>query len=290
MKSKGIAAVFVLVAVAVASAADEFFRDFRTGDFDDASFRMAGPEAGRFVEPGPDGLRIKFLDGENHEPTGISLRFAVKGDFEITTAYDIQALEPPATGYGVGAGLYVETDSPTKEGITLERFVLPAVGEVFASTRASMKDGARTYASRRFPARATRSGQLRLSRRGSRITASVAEGSGAAFRKLRTVEVAPDDLSYVRLAGDTGGATSRLDARFKELRIKTDGLSAEPPDDPPTEQAKVGDPPPATKIAGPPAAEDPPEPPPTRPGSWVVLAVGLAAIIAVGLIAYFRRR
>ena len=289
MKSKGIA-VLVVGLIAVASAAsgavDEFFRDFRTQVFDDSSFERAGSGADQFVESGPDGLRIKFLDGANHEPTGVSLRFHVRGDFEITAGYAIQTLDPPTAGYGVGVGLYVETDSPTKEGITLERFVVPKAGEVFASTRASVKKGVRTYASRRFPARATRSGQLRLSRRGARVTASVAEGDETAFRKLQTVQVAPGDLFYVRLAGDTGGSTSRLDATFKDLRIKTGDLGAEPPDEP----AVVAGPPPAIEVAGPPPVENPPEAPPTRPLSWVVLAAAVAAIIAVGLIAYFRRR
>lgn len=273
-----------LIWVAAVPAADEFYRDFRTRDFDAVSFQMAGPDADSFVESTPEGLRIKFLDGENHEPTGISLRFNVSGDFEITTAYTIKLLDPPATGYGVGVGLYIETDSPTKEGITLERFVVPKAAEVFASTRASMKDGARTYTSQRFPAQSIRAGQLRLSRRGARITAYVTEGDATTFRRLQTVKVGAGELFYVRLAGDTGGSKSRLDATFLDLRIKTGDLPDEPPVILPAEPTKTLEP-----ARVPPPIEPMPE---ARPGPWIlwVLGVGLVVLIALGLVAYWRRR
>lgn len=219
----------ISLVLATPACAEEFSRDFRSKDFDNQSFRLLGPSAEQFIEATSSGLRIKFLDGANHEPTGIATNFPLRGDFEITAAYEIKTAEVPKIGYGVGIGLYIETDSPTREGLTLERFVMPDASEIFASTRATMKDGERIYYSDRFPAPASGSGTFRLTRRGPTLTASASKAGSTSFRELRVVEVGTGDVTVLRLAGDTGGSNRRVDASFLDLRVKADGFTRTTP-------------------------------------------------------------
>ena len=100
--------------------------------------RRVGEYSHELVRPERDGVRIRIPSGiKNPEPMGVAPRFRIRGDFEITASFTIVNADDPIRGYGVAATLWVETDTRTREAVTIERGIIPKEGERFTSTRIS---------------------------------------------------------------------------------------------------------------------------------------------------------
>jgi hypothetical protein len=205
--------------------AAEFHQDFRGSKIDDETLRLVGGNAEQLVKIEPDGLHIRMPEGvKNPAAVGIVPRFWVHGDFEITASFSILTADKPVRGYGLGAGIWVETDTDTAEAATIERGIIPKEGEQFTSTRISgpPPPETRKYDVRRMPA-TSRSGKLRMAREGSTIITSFADGTQP-FRVLRKVALGPEDLTMVRLAADTGVSDHSIEVRFEDLTIRAESL------------------------------------------------------------------
>ncbi|MEJ7637467.1 MAG: hypothetical protein WKF75_05600, partial [Singulisphaera sp.] len=145
--------------------------------------------------------------------------------------------DPARESFGLGAYLFVEIDSPGKEGLSVENNEVPlkpgqpaSPGRRFNSTFISGPPKARTYSPRWKPA-GVKSGKLRITRRGSTAAAWYTEGSSV-FRELRQVELGAQDLDRVVLAANLGGSKHALDMRLRDLRIRAEdlpGWSGSPP-------------------------------------------------------------
>ncbi len=203
--------------------AAEFHQDFRGVDLDLRTMARVGGYSEQFVRPHRDGLRVRIPGGGNNpEPVGVAPRCRVRGDFEITVSYTIVNADKPVRGYGVAATLWVETDTPTREAVTIERGIIPKEGERFTSTRVSGPAHARKYDVRRASAK-SRSGKLRMERVGSKVTTSFADGEKP-FRVLRTVELGTQDLTLVRLGAETGMSDHSVEILLTELTIRAQAL------------------------------------------------------------------
>ena len=173
-------------------------------------------------------------------PVGVVPRFRVHGDFSITLAYTILKVDSPVRGYGPGVVIWAETGTPTNDAVTVERGVIPKEGERYTSTRIS---GAgppedRKYDVRRTPAQ-SRSGNIRLERAGSMVTASYAEGKDP-FRVVRTVELGPGDLTMVRFGATTGVSDLSIEIRLEDVTIRAGGLARLPRSAPRTAWVSFG--------------------------------------------------
>jgi hypothetical protein len=201
----------------------EYRQDFRGGKFDNKTLRLVGGNAEELITTEPEGLRIRMPAGrKNPAPVGVVPRFRIHGDFEITATFAILKADDPIRGYGVAATLWAETDTPNDEAVTIERGIIPNEGERFTSTRISGPQENRKYDVRRARAKA-RSGKIRMERVGSTVTTSYADGDQP-FRKLRTVELGPEDLTLVRAAAETGVSDHAVDVRFEDLTIRAEAL------------------------------------------------------------------
>jgi len=181
----------------------EFHQDFRGGELDRRALMLVGGDAEKLVKAERGGLRVRIPAGlDKPAAVGITPRFYIRGDFEITATFEIIKADTPIRGYGVAAALWVETDTPTAEAVTIERGTIPREGERFTSTRISGPEKARKYDVRRaragFP-----SGKLRMARVGTKVTTSYADGDRP-FRELRTVELGPEEITLARMGADTG--------------------------------------------------------------------------------------
>jgi Protein of unknown function (DUF1583) len=203
--------------------AAEFHHDFRDSKLDTQTMARVGGNSDQFVRPDREGLRIRIPSGLNNpEAVGVAPRCRVKGDFEITVSFKIVKADQPIRGYGVGASVWVETKTATNEALTIERGIIPKEGERFTSTRVSGYPLDRKYDVRRARAR-SRSGKLRMERVGTKATTSYADGDEP-FRKVRTVELGPEDLTLVRLAADTGVSDHSVEVIFEDLTIRAEAL------------------------------------------------------------------
>jgi Protein of unknown function (DUF1583) len=201
----------------------EYHQDFRGGKFDNKTLRLVGGRAEELVTAERDGLRIRMPAGrKNPAAVGVVPRFRIRGDFEITATFTILAADNPIRGYGVAATLWAETDTLTEEAVTIERGIIPNEGERFTSTRISGPQENRKYDVRRARAK-SRSGKIRMERVGSMVTTSYADGDQP-FRKLRTVELGPEELALVRAAAETGVSDHAVDVQFEELTIRAQAL------------------------------------------------------------------
>jgi hypothetical protein len=217
--------LLALVRVQTAQGGD-FTHDFRTTRVLPPELQPFGPEVGERATFEPEGLRIR-LPAQREQPgagVGVHTRFVVSGDFEITLSYDLLAVEKPARGRGSGVSLYLEIGSPWQAAATLARVTRVKEGESYVVWR-GLRDGPAKGNDRvqTFPAK-VRSGKLRLTRTGSSLRYSVAEGDAGVFRGLAQVDFITSDVDSIRFAANTGESPTALDIRLHALQIRAAGL------------------------------------------------------------------
>jgi hypothetical protein len=148
----------------------------------------------------------------------------LKGDFEITSSYEILQVGEPIQRHGVAFALLVQTDTPRRDVAELTRSRDAPHGDVYNCARISTDDqGQRTYHHERPSAGADR-GRLQLTRRGREVTLSAAEGPAGEFKELTRYDLGTEDVIQVSATAFTGYAPNALDLRILDLRVR--GLSA----------------------------------------------------------------
>jgi hypothetical protein len=172
---------------------------------------------------------------------GVFTTFPVKGDFEITAAYEILHADQPNEGWGVGATLYVYVDEPTKNAVGIYRLNRPkGVQTIHWDCVVTPADGPRDYHSDRIACDANLF-RLRMIRKERTLTSYWAPGlEGDDFREIGTKEFVSDDLRTVALNTTTGSKPFDLDARFLDLRIRSSIKSLSEPDLARSTGARVG--------------------------------------------------
>ncbi len=203
--------------------AAELHQDFRNSALDTRTMSRVGGYAEEFVRPDKEGLRIRVPPGLNSpEAVGVAPRCRIRGDFEITVSFAIVKADEPIRGYGVAAAIWAETNTPTREAVTIERGVIPRAGERYTLTRISGPSQTRKYDVRRALAQ-SRSGKLRMERTGSQVTTLFADGKEA-FRVLRKVDLGPEDVALVRLGADTGVSDHSIEILLEDVTIRAEAL------------------------------------------------------------------
>lgn len=207
---------FVAVTIVVFAAptapnalADFYSWDFLTGEFDNVSLTPFGDGAVNLARPTKKGLRLRLPVGEKTAGIGFATRFQVRGDFEITMRYKIDQLETPEDGWGAGPSLYLTTISDQQPAAQLSRLSRKDGREIHSLFRALPVEGERTKLHKQFDT-LTKHGQLRITRTGSSIAWSVADGLSSEFTKLHDDDFDSGDVGLVRVslqqsAPSTGG-------------------------------------------------------------------------------------
>jgi Protein of unknown function (DUF1583) len=196
-------------------------------------FEFFGPGAEDCVRFEPEGLRIKTSPDfpSDHSSTGVVYNTLAKGDFEVTTDFEILR-EPSPTeveGEHTRFTLDVVLDS-YDELVALSRRVTQwwRGGTQFgAYTRTWDKPSNRPK--ERFETFLTKAktGRLRIVRKGSVASFEAAEGPSDEFKRLQQIPFGTGDLTEVRLVEGGGGPHGWLDVRVTELTIRADALPAE---------------------------------------------------------------
>jgi len=209
-------------AVAPAETTETFSYDFRTGGTIPPVLNMFGR---RFMKPETGGLRITLpAKRPNLAAVGVSPRFAVSGDFEISVAFEILAVEQPRKGYGSGVNIHLILDNPQAEAVTLLRGTRVKEGDVYLVNRArKRKDGRMQYRLKTFPSNAT-SGRLSIRRVGSVIHYLAADGVNGELMEIDQTDVGTEDLDVIRVAANTGESPTALDVRLLDLQIVSERL------------------------------------------------------------------
>src|SRR5579864_8103167 len=79
----------------------EIDEDLRSGQPLPAVFRVIGHDGGKYTKQEKGGFRITLpADRKHTDRVGLEIARPIKGDFEITTSYEIIHADAPVTGYG----------------------------------------------------------------------------------------------------------------------------------------------------------------------------------------------
>ena len=214
-----------LVTVGVEARAVEFRQRFQQS-IGEPMLVVSSPEAEPYVKRTEGGLLVTF-PGSKGAPlpaAGVTAQFHVRGDFEVTAAYELIDVAPPDGGWGAGVMLRVNTESKTGDSATLGRYLHPRENQVFASDR-SVADGAggEKHAGQYASAHG-KNGRLRLSRTGRKLTYQVADDGESAFRQVREENFSDADVNWLLFAAVTGLSKTPLRVRLIELDIRAEKL------------------------------------------------------------------
>jgi hypothetical protein len=179
-----------------------------------------------------EGLRIKLTkDRKATGQVGVFTNFPIKGNFEITAAYEILHADQPTEGWGVGTTLFIYAEETNKDAAGIYRLNLPKGAQAMKWNSIVMRDGQRDAKGNRIACDA-KIFRLRMTRSRRTLTCFWAPGlAGNDFREIgRTEEFFGGDITSVVLNTTTGNQRHDLDARFVDLRIRSSVKSLSGPE------------------------------------------------------------
>ena len=191
-----------------------------------------GPAAENCVHFEAQGLRITLPPGwkGSRGSTGAAAPLIVKGDFEITVAYELldQKIDE-AAAFATRLSLGIFKDTPKSNVATMSRTLASKTGNRFTAWQSLWNDDLDKAVERFAPLDATsKVGRLRMVRSGSDLYFLMSEGNDERFTVVKKFLFGPEDLRDVRVAGSTGGEAAMLDARVTDLRIRAEALPNAP--------------------------------------------------------------
>jgi hypothetical protein len=211
---------------AVEDTSNEFFEDFRGKRIEDLKIIPSYEGAGKFLKSEPEGLRLTLPARKvKYVETGVLAPFHVRDDFEITVGYEILQVDPPNAGNGVTFEVFVVTNAPTKEALAFGRYLdSEGPGLYLVGRRTTNALGQRQalagYRGTPFVADAGKAGHLRITRIGPVAVLSAAEAGAKDFQEVFRTPLGTEDLVRVRIAVNPNGASSFVDVRLVDLRVK----------------------------------------------------------------------
>src|SRR5262249_52865110 len=149
---------------------------------------------------------------------GVAGRFTLSGDFEVTGTYELITTEEPTQGGGVGVALNLEHG---KKFAKIGRFRRSWDGDQYvAESRVGIPD---QFKAQHEPT-LTRTGQLRLVRKGAMLRFLVPDAPRAELRDILQTDVGDEALDMVRLIANNNKSPTALDVRLLDLTIKSGKL------------------------------------------------------------------
>lgn len=202
----------------------DFYQDLRSPKFPPPAVLEIANEEGeqKSVRRDPEGVRIRINGSESgFPPYGITPRFRVCGDFEITVSFEIVTLNKPILGYGASVSIWVMVDAPTVDAVTMARSNRPWDGNVWVADKGWWDVGEKKYHhnNHSFPTQCA-AGKLRLVRIGSNVHFLAAEGDTSEFQELHQVDYKIDELTQIHLGVDTGGDKGPAEILLTDIRIR----------------------------------------------------------------------
>jgi Protein of unknown function (DUF1583) len=193
--------------------------DFRGKPIDGKLFEKFGVKDQIRIEP--EGLRITLPgSGGQLGDAGIQTKFRIKGDFAITTSFELISAENPLRAFSVGVTLHARLDDQAETSPFMGRFNRQD-GSLWTCNRGAFDENRRrNIEERHFPTEAN-AGRLRLVRRGSLATYAVADAGSDDFRRLCDWDVGTADVKLLRLQIENKKSGAPIDVRFLDLEIRS---------------------------------------------------------------------
>jgi hypothetical protein len=247
--------------------ASGFEFDFRGGKPLPSELTLVGPNVGAVARLEAEGLRLTLpTDGQATSGWGVGLRFALAGDFEVTGTFELLSIAPPEGGAGAGVAINALPAPDWKKFAKIGRFLRADAGDVYVAETWN-KGRPQDYHRQVLPT-VSRTGMVRLMRRGSVLHYLAANAAGGEFREIAAWEFGPEDFSMVRFIANNNGSPTPVEARLLNLRVTAD----------------------AKPLAADQIAVEIQELKPRSPLAWIVGMIAAALLIATGVRVVVRRR
>lgn len=201
------------------AAEREIYFSFLGEQFDNDLLVPLGRGTVRLLSPRSDGLLISLPTGYKLSAVGVSPRFQIQGDFEITASYEVPAWKNPSAGYGMGPSIYLRMHDEKESAVSIGRLLRPQQKHVFNATLSTTEAEKRKYDVKLYDAHQD-SGTLKLVRKGSKLSFSVLDGAEGAFQELREVELGTADVDLLRLGAQQSDEKTPVRVLWKDLTIK----------------------------------------------------------------------
>lgn len=195
--------------------------------FDNEQLVPLGRGLIRLIEPRRDGLLFNLPARHQLTAVGISPRFQISGDFEITASYAVPAWKNPKSGYGMGPSMYLRMHDEKESAAMIGRLLRPENKHVFSTSLSTTVEGKRKYDVKLVDAKQN-SGKLKLIRTGSQLKFLVSDGPGDEFRELREVELGTADVDLLRLGAQQSDVDTPVQVLWKDLSITADAFPNHP--------------------------------------------------------------
>ncbi|MCA9003876.1 MAG: DUF1583 domain-containing protein [Planctomycetaceae bacterium] len=195
--------------------------------FDNEQLVPLGRGMLRLIKPRRDGLSLNLPAGHQVSSVGISPRFQIRGDFEITASYEVPAWKNPESGYGLGPSLYLRMHDEQESAAMIARLLRPGNKQVFSTSVSTTIEGKRKFDVKLEEAKQN-SGKLKLIRTGSQLKFLFADGPDTEFRELREVELGTADVDLLRLGAQQSDLKTPIQVLWKELSISAEAFPNHP--------------------------------------------------------------
>lgn len=189
-----------------------------------------GPEAMRAVTFDTDGLRVHLPRGEPGDRsggTGIVVRLNVKGNFEITTAFEVLDELAPPVGTTTRFTMNVDLERPRPTFATLSRqTTAKGLIQLLGRVEVSGEAGEKPLVKSKPITTKMKAGRLRMRREAATLSFLAADAGSNEFQMIDTFPFAADDVRGIHLVGATGSLG--LDVRVTGLHVRADAIPNAP--------------------------------------------------------------
>jgi serine/threonine protein kinase len=212
----------LLFAQSGSTASVQFYHDFRGRPLP-PEFEFYGAAGGRYFHEESEGFRITLPPDFKHPwgGTGLTTKFGLEGDFEITTTVEILNADTPRTGYGAGLRFYINK-ADSREGASFCRLVRPGDKQLLICDRLveTIKDGKSNVRGAEFPVPCTETKlQMRLKRKGTTLYYLWAPAGSKTFIEAHRVEFGSQPIKQITLTVINSQQPINVSVRLIDLRV-----------------------------------------------------------------------
>ena len=201
-----------------------YHQDFRNKQFDYQALEIRGRSgAAKLAQPREEGLLITLpRDRGSWSGLGVTPRFRVRGDFEITTSFEIVKVERPVVGNNTGAMLWIvpEAKDADRAGLALHT---RDEGALFVASRFVQAEGKGKRLGR-VHATETLAGRFRLVRTGATWHYYFAQGDDEEYQFLYRDELGESDLQTVLIEAIAMHSPKAVEVLWKDLTVRAEEL------------------------------------------------------------------
>lgn len=205
----------------------EYTHDFRDSHLDDHTLELVGGGASHIIRAESEGLRMRAPTSSVGKlpAVGVSPRFRIRGDFEVTVTYEIlNAARPPKEGISrTRFQIEATLDSSAQESLRFSLSRATAGDFEYYTTRRIVVDDKDRYPGRVLPTN-NETGKMRLVRTGRMVHFFVSNGEEDVFEILHQMECGDEEVASLTMWILPGIIRANLDLRLTDLTIRAEEL------------------------------------------------------------------